>query len=417
MPTVVDQYLKICWQKAFGESSGQDFIYVNEIFALIRELEDFIGSPGKLFNKNEISILQKMADKRPQLRLKILEAEKFLLQLVGFDTMENFLTARARTDIGALRRLVNNYPRGGPYKRSRPSTAIPIRNRSPESGLSARRTRYSYRDLLSDPLQVPFRVPLKDPLREDAPTKSSSTLPGNLGSLSGNPGSLSGHPGRLSGVPEDESSWFGNWWKVGSKSKVKESERKYDIPDEIEPIRPFVKKEFANTPVDLRNTSTQFPGANDTRQQDRIRELELLCRKYESELAQRRSSEAVEKLTKKLKDTLYEQDKVIHELRNQVDCGADPNFLWRLPGIKQYLRYQSPDQRTYGVLIVESLALMLMFVLLANILKLIYYTKLTLETKKSSFYSDDDSISFSWIQQIPWIEYKLYQLQDWLDGA
>lgn len=382
---------------------------MNEIFPLIRELEDFIGSPGKLFNKNEISILQKMADKRPQLRLKILEAEKFLLQLVGFGTMENFLTARARTDIGALRRLVNNYPRES-YRRSRPSTAIPVRNGSLESGPSDRRIRYSFRDILSDPLRDPLRVPSKDPLRENAPTSTFSTLPGN-------PGSLSGNPDRLSGVPEDDSSWFGNWWKVGAKSKARESERKYEIPDEKASVPPFVKKEFENTPVDLRSSSSQFFGAYDTKQQDRIRELEQLCRKYESELAQRRSSEEVEKITKKLKDTLYEQDKVIHELRNQVDSGEDPKFLWRLPGIKQYLRYQSPGQRTYGVLVVESLALMLMFVLLANILKLIYYAILTLATKKSSFYSDDDSISFSWIQQIPWIEYKLYQIQDWLDGA
>ena len=251
----------------------------------------------------------------------------------------------------------------------------------------------------------------RDWSRPSMSAEYSTTVPGNRGSISG--------------VLDDDHSWFGNWWRSGFK-RNRANQSRDDKPHEKDIHNgTFIKREDHIRPKEEKDELMHLPGAYDSKQQERIRELELLCNKYEREqalhktreLALHRTNEDIEKLAQKLKDTLYEQDKVIQDLRNQVDFGKDPNFLWRLPFVKQYLRFQASEKRTTGVLIVECLSLMLTFILLVNFLKLIYYTLLTQRTKQNSFYSDDETMSFSWIQQIPWIEYKVYQIQDWIDGG
>lgn len=387
-----DQYLTICWQRAFGKSNKRDSIYVTEVFALIRELEDFIGAPG-LFGKDELAILKGMAEKRPLLLLRRLETENFILQLVNFDSMENFLRSRARTSLNALRRLVDNYPKDhGKHE--------PISKR---------------------------------------PTISIE-----------------------SSIPQDDTTWFGNWWRSYNYTK--------DHPSQVSESTDFTTRRFsrdtkAEKPylsgydamrqasnhfrADTKNTydpgkhsnninsrysGTTIPGSfNDfttTNNEDRIRELELLCKRYETELQSRRSVSSdvqQEKLILKLQEALHEQDRLVKELKTKLDFGdsKSSNVVRSLPFIKQYLMFSrlKQDRMSIRIVFVDCLALLLSFALIVNLLKLLYYSFLTLGTRISlsngkyiEDIDDETIITFSWLQQLPWLEYKIYQLQDWMEG-
>lgn len=380
MYSPVDKYLAICWARAFG-GNGRDSIYVTEVFVLIRELEEFIGAPG-LFRKEELAILKGMAERRPLLKLKRLECQKFFLQLVGFDSMEKLLQVRTRTSISALRRLVENYPEN---------------------------------------------VELVDSNLRNVLVKAETS------------------------VPNDDSTWFGKWWKFDTftrKQPARDDKTSKFQPTETENDAFHtsgypgtrgtlgIKKEEPQSSkyTDLFNKySNKLPGTNrniSTNSKDRRQqELEELRQKNERYLESRKvSTGQLERLIRELKEALSERDQLIEDLRTRLKFSNGQQVetdgkLLLFRKLHHMLTGQRRDATSFISSAVDLLTLLLTFVVVMNLVKLVYYSFLSVNTRilspNSNYYYDSDDetiIAFSWLQQLPWLEYKLYQIQDWMGG-
>lgn len=131
--------------------------------------------------------------------------------------------------------------------------------------------------------------------------------------------------------------------------------------------------------------------------QRKVAHLERLCLLYEEKLGKT----GPERLDS-FKKALDEQDKLIRDLQLQRNAKVD--WLHSLPFAKQY--FYSGKRQFPGV-VVDVIALFLAFLIIQNLLKLIYYTTL---------WSVSSHISFSWIQQVPWLEYWVYSFNEWLES-
>lgn len=147
-----------------------------------------------------------------------------------------------------------------------------------------------------------------------------------------------------------------------------------------------VKKGTAKEPVDVEEL------------QRKVAHLERLCLLYEEKLGKT----GPEKLDG-FKKALDEQDKLIKELQ-KLRLPRE-NWLVQMPFVKQYLHSGS---REYPGVIADIVALFFAFLIIQNLLKFVYYVTL---------WNSPSNISFSWIQQVPWLEYWIYSLNEWLEKA
>lgn len=388
-----DQYISICWQRAFGRSTGRDSVAVTQIPLLIRELKEFVGTPD-LFTKSELNILQSMANKRPSLRLKKLEVQRFLLQLVGAKSMESFLKDRARLGVGALRKLVDNYP-----------VDVDLRDRETRPSIKQEESAMKREELPREDdtwLGRWWRSDLLSKIPSFRASESGSSTSNNLGRRD----MFSSIRDAFPGAPEPHIK------KEPYESRTEHETRRRHDNSTYRPTR--------TAPGSFQEPNTL---------QDRIRELELLCKKYERELEASKYSRSdlqQERLMANLKDLLREQESVIRSLKSRIDSqNIDTSgVVGSMPFIKQWSRIMSRKTTDLSIreVVLEIISVVLTFFVAVNLLKLVYYSVLTIVTrsKPSNFYfdiSDDETtISFSWLRQIPWLEYKLYQIQDWWEG-
>lgn len=383
MYSAADQYISICWERVFGRSSPRNSVPVSEIFSFIRELGEFVGTP-ELFTRNELELLRKMSQRRPGLQLKKSEAQKFLLQLVGAKSMDLFLKERARLTVTSLRRLVENYPKN-----------VDLRDHIAKN-------------------DIDLAPKMEDDSRDDT--------------------------------------WLGKWWRSDQLAKFAQREDTTKFRDLFTSLRDaFPRKETKNEQNEPKNdkiyenfapklrAESEFSrygvkpekSTYETRQPTRhifsgsfehqkIKELEEMCTKYERELDNARITRDQSRSVENLRNLLREQDNVIQNLKMRARYGeTHQNPLESLPIIKQIGRLQQGTSGLKLELVVDIVTVVFTVIILLNLLKLVYYVLLTITTRKSDSiydFSDEEPISFSWIQQIPWLEYKLYQVQDWWDS-
>lgn len=164
--------------------------------------------------------------------------------------------------------------------------------------------------------------------------------------------------------------------KVKEETKTESKDPKYGE----------VKKVTVEGPVDVEEL------------QRKVAHLERLCLLYEEKLGKT----GTEKLDG-FKKALDEQDKLIKEL--QKERLPKKNWLVQMPFVKQFLHSGS---REYPGVIADVVALFLAFLIIQNILKLVYYVML---------WNSPSNISYSWIQQMPWLEYWIYSLNESLEKA
>lgn len=398
MYSPTDRYIEICWRAAYG---SRDSIYISEIHSFLRELQDFVGA-SSLFTKNEVGLLRNMAEKRPLLQMRKSEAEAFLLKLANFSSMEELLRVRSRTNSSLLRRLVDNYPN---QPRPEPRTSVEAETARDDTSWFGSWWKYGKREPERLVERKTENVPSERPER-------TSLFRNPLGARDAylrTPDVFSSRNMKIEPEPYRPKDLF-------SKIKIEPEPYRSDI---------FRRQRTENSfvPRDLFNNSS-MPGAYDdsARQEERILELERLCLKYRQELEDMKANSGYEQLrtVRQLRDTLAEQERHIRDLRMQLQLGDRPSLVWKIPFVQQYLRYQNGQSRTWASAIVECVTLVLTFVLLINLLKLVYYTALTVAGLKMieplEIFEDDAEIAFSWLQQIPWLEYKVYQVEQWIYG-
>lgn len=384
MYSPADRYISICWERAFGRASPRNSVPVSEIFGFIRELREFVGTP-ELFTRNELELLRKMSQRRPGLQLKKTEAQKFLLQLVGAKSIELFLKERARLTVTSLRRLVENYPKNSDFRDHRAKT------------------------------DIEFAPKIEEDARDDT--------------------------------------WLGKWWRSDQLAKLTQREDTTKFRDLFTSLRdafprketkseqkePKIEKLYENFEPKLRKEADFFRSGvkpekptYETRQpptrqtfsssfeHQKIKELEELCRRYERELENARITQDQSRSVDNLRNLLREQENVIRNLKMRARYGEPyRNFFGDLPIIKQIGRLRQGTNGLKLELVVDVVTVVFSVIILLNLLKLVYYVMLTITTRKSGSiyeFSDEETISFSWIQQIPWLEYKVYQVQDWWDS-
>ncbi|KAF3989060.1 hypothetical protein FT663_02994 [Candidozyma haemuli var. vulneris] len=219
--------------------------------------------------------------------------------------------------------------------------------------------------------------------------------------------------GRISGRPKSSDD------TVFSKSRFGKSQQR--PISEPTTFKPPVKEEtdyLKKEPVVIKQeTSSQVEEL-----QRRVEQLERLCQWYEEKIGGGNDPERAASL-EKFKKALDDQDKLIQELQKKADLSKkvrwelpSPNLSFeKLPFIKQYLNH---DPHNIGSVISDIVALFLAFNLLLNVLKFVYYLVLWFSSGRISY---DDPLqphymSFSWLQQIPWLEYWYYNIADWLDS-
>lgn len=364
-----ERFILICWYNALQTfANGRDFLYVTDIFELLREMNSFLGVKSVLL-PNELALLQSMAKDRPHLRLMRNEVSDFLLRLVQFDSMETFLLQRTHTTIGELTKLVDNYPQ-----------------RKYEKIEVADRTR--------------LRAVKKTEF-EDTRAHRSIFQPRTLSSAKDLTGDLTG--------------WFRKWRAGGSKETQSAAHRSEIIPD----TKPYVKSSVS----DLKDyTSTldkkTYSSSSSSYQERKIQELERLCLEYERQLSRNSTSES--KL-KELAAALEQQDKLIAHLERKFEHKKTLAVTSKLPLWERFytLWTDQKEKSTVGAWVLAIFSLMLVFITLTSCLKLVYYIGLyVLLTPPTSYdYIYDSEVeqipSFALLLEFPWLEYKIYQVAEW----
>lgn len=109
-------------------------------------------------------------------------------------------------------------------------------------------------------------------------------------------------------------------------------------------------------------------------------------------------------------------------IRSQEDFAARlkrPNAMNKLlphnwPILRRVERIFRANQGTALAFVVDCLALILAFVLLMNLLQLALYVVFRPQHRNAEIYSDEEVVN-SWLQWSPWLEYKVYQILDFLE--
>lgn len=340
MGSIYGQFIETCWQKA-GQDLKKGYITVSEVPKLIREMEAFLGV-SLLLSKQELAIVDKMAREKPTLKLFQRDVEKFVLRLVKADSMEAFLKKRANTTKFTLTRLLDNFT--------------------------------SYSSKWGD-LTRPFSQP------EDT-VRLRERFDSRLGA----------GDAKLPKLEPREPTASLPFRNVKDEFK-REENRDYE-------------ERFVLTTANGGNRRNSVTYHSDDREELRrkITQLEKLCERYETQLAQKDDPQRAQ-LLEKFQKELDEQDKLIKSLQARMGLGGPRDrkeIIANLPFIKQYL------QRGPSTQIADVVALVLAFFVILNILKFVYYTILWLLSSSTT--------PFSWLQQLPWLEYWVYNIADWLEG-
>lgn len=355
-----------------------------EIRLLISEIERFLGI-DHLLTAQETDLLRQLIAKNPRMRLYREEAAQFLLRLVGMTDMDDFLQSRSKLLTRDLARLVDAYPLDQSADR-----AINIDG---------------YRDLFRDTTRTlvrnrsagtPSVLPMKSEQEEYAqkfqgPVEDSTWFQRVKNTtISFIPKSLREQPPSRN---DNKNAIDSNYHQKPSESLS------------------YIKMENQRDFLDRYGRSD----TSDVYLQEQIRKLELQCERYEAELKQTRNTPTIRRL-EELKRAIEDQDVIIERLerRNRLKYttaeGLLP-FLARLLG-KSDTRLFNPSN------IVFTLFVTFVFAILSlNVLKLIYFLIImSFQNRKPIPYEepyDDVVISFSWVQEIPWLEYAVYQFQEW----
>lgn len=375
MSTVYDDVVSICWSNCFrGTTSGS--LAASEIGLFIVQIETFLGI-SNLLTTEETKLLRQLIAKNPQMRLYRDEAALFLLRLVGIRSMENLISSRSNLSAEAIMRMVRSHP----SKRTIPEYIDrSVRETRVDSGQSygTGYTGVNGHSIDTRPERYGSHLEASD-LKSTKPIEDSTWF---------------------QKVKDTTISYFPSKFRDSASYKVdKEPQAEIRIKRELEPFR-------SSSP------DTAFL-------EEKIRRLERQCRQYETELEQSKDSVSKQRLQEVL-EAAKKQDNLIDRLekRSRLSRSSEDYSFGGLMS----LAFSRLDPRIVGFC--NALLNLTLFFFIAvvflNILRLVFFTVIyILQNRTSNLYVDegyDDevSVSMSWVLEMPWLEYKIYQIQEWI---
>lgn len=431
---VVDQIIDICWEKT---TSGSLSISIDQILSIIQELERLL-STRSLFKSDEIQMLKQMS-LRPTSQLQKEELSGFLAKLAQAPDLETLFLERSRLNRFQLLRIVDDYKLNNRFRQD---------IRKPLSSYNFRNTfsKFELPKLLDFTQKMPSRVP--PPVRTSRPASAISALNPSR-PISRTPISPPVSPPRFSdygykersrnGLQSDENDGLSQ--KVKSqKYKIEELDRKIS---DLERYSDSLERQLGNKMGNLKDGRIVRELISKNSAQDRtIKNLETLCERYEQDLKQVAKQEEVnQRLIQLLNGNLKKQDQLAETLKSKLELNQPEEkelkiFLRKLPFVKQYYMFfkYGNDYRNIGLFLVNIFTLVLSATVLLNVIKFIYFMLIPMksgaifdQTTLEYIYENNDDLRYSilsdysegrisvaWWKQIEWLEYLVYQINDWL---
>lgn len=399
--TLIEQFIDQCWQRVRNGVKDTDFIYGSQFQDFIEEMQTVLQC-GNLLQDSEMKLLKEMIDSKPLLKLYKHEIAKFLLTVVNYSSMIKFLTERAGLSVFNLKLILSNPSRRAARAGSRPN-----------SGPGARTGGYN------SPIKSSISNNVKRDINQDLKTDMFTSLRLKDKQISQRDEHISLMTQENISLKEESHDKL---------VKIKELERKYaDLKSYMESVESKLDSKNGYDNSDNVIVKDLIRQCND---RDRVIEhLRRVCQQYQNESESLKRNPLVENLTK----SLQQQEKLINNLKVKLKIDKNENsniqqFMVKLPFLKQFIMYYKyKDQhQNLGVVFMNVLALILSTTVILTILRVIFLVLLYLlngPTNSSQYIYDDyrsdweqDRVGISWWKEIEFIEYFIYNLNDWLDG-
>lgn len=387
-----DRLISICWNNC----SSSNTLSVSSVQTFISEIENFLNI-SHLLEPQETALLQRLIAKNPLMQLHRDEASDFLLRLVDVSSMDQ-LFSRSNVSVSDVMRLVDVYPRdrasygirsdkgyNDVFKKENPYNSSDFYKRSDFSVRNGNREAplRDVRDSVVD-THSPKSLVEDSTWYQRIKNSTISFLPGSF---------LGNHPN----IPSEQKS---------SQSYVE--------------TKPYIKRDepiVSNRNVDT--TSCEIVSLR-----EKIRMLEEKLMRYETQY--RSTGWSTSSQAEEMKKAIAEHDSHIDRLEqnkyNRIrgrNTGLGERSRSRLTSFVTALRNKRFSSLWFSNPIMNLVALFLLSIVILNLLKFFYFLALVLYYNRplsdyiDDFYEDDVKITISWIQEIPWLEYAIYQFKEW----
>lgn len=386
MSSEYDRLISICWRNCTDNAT----LTGGEIRHFISEIQTFLGI-DHLLDVQETELLRKLIVCNPKLQLHREEAVQFLLRLAACSSMEQLL-ARSKLSISDIDRIVNDYPRRGTQIETKPQ----------------------YRDLFQNTHYSKAYRSGSDYSRAYTPSDANVAL-GTKAYESRKAYTDSAASHLADTTPEGDHtlyqriknttlSFFPSSLRGNADSSRKEYAPRADVKVEEE----YLPRSFYSSSSDV------------TALKEKILKLERQCQRYEADRLDRTSGTRVQDLKKAISD----QDAVIDRLEQKIRLKypSTERQPWRLPSfVLSYAPKLENIPFSSSLLsnpFMNMAFLIVVAVLILNVLKLIFFIALLILQNRpqlhiDDYYDDVVTINFSWLQEFPWLEYKVYQFKEW----
>lgn len=391
---LVDDLFAKSWSKISNGSKGNEFIYASQFKDLMEEVQTTINS-GSLLNDSEVKFLKEMINNKPLLKLYKNELSTFLLKMVGYPTLVKFITDRAGISQFNLKLILSNPSNSRPLTRTLP-TPRPITR--PNS------TQKFEPDITSTPV-----------------FGRSSSHDGDFNSILLKEKQIIQRDKELL-VMAKENKLLQT--EVSEKnSRIRDLESKYrELNSYIE-----VLEMKTNSKNDISSNSDRLiikdlvSRCND--RDKTIKHLQSVIEDYENQVTMNESNPIISNLTNSIKV----QQQLIDGLTEKLNLKETPKelnkFVTKLPFLKQfyiYFNYQR-QHKNLGMIFINMVTLVLTSIIIMTGLRILFLIVLYVFSGESKFeyiYHDEDydKISINWWQEFEWLEYFMYNINDWLDG-
>lgn len=429
LKTPARRVFEICWNKCLPKYRYK-YLQGTEILDLIKELEKFLGV-RELLKPDEESLLRTTLKLKPQLRLFKGECLSFLLGLVHFSTVEEFLETRFRISSARLRELIELNSNGYLENHAQPNIYDPAasnwRERSKTTGIYG-----TYGTDLPD-----FSKDRKDFSSYTKPDNSCSWYLKWKSSIdSAGDKKLDFESSRLRN--KNEQTLVSKWLESAKNlvlgylsSAVQEPSPLHHNPissrqDPMDtyPISRSVKLE-----------SSAYDGKFDTVKES-LADVRLQTQKLEND-AFLSSGKSMNESLDQLQAAVRDQARIISRLERE----RGNSFKTRGPGllsliytpwnyftgfvttfIRDLVDELLPEDRRWVALdfLVRVISLILGYFVIMNFFRLVYFLAVLImyssETALPYVFSNEDgreSAPLSWLQEFPALEYWAYVLREW----
>lgn len=388
MSSTLEGFITQCWTKI---SQSKDFIYVWQVSKLIEEIESRLGTKD-ILKQAEKNLLNEMIQDKPTLKLYKLELNDFILKLVQQSDMMKFLAERSGISRSNLTSLMSNPSQtriplspNKQYINSNIGTTIhtstPIKQQETSTPRSQRMESLKERQINQRDDQISLITKENNELRDTTQQQMSQ-----IRHLQGSNSTL--------------------------KSYIESMERELKYANELNSSNPNKSKQE----MIIKDLINQCNERDKT-----IKLLENMCEQYQNEFTKLKDNPVISNLTK----NITEQNMLIDSLKSKLKLSDQTknlqSFLVKLPLLKQYVmfyRYKEQN-KNLGMVVLNGITLLITFLGFLTFVRVFYFMLLGLSSGDDSLayiYGDepwDDTVNIVWWKEIQWLEYFVYQIQDW----